>query len=58
MSFLGALFYLTLATMVIRKNAVFLAHKVGVDAFTASDEVIDEKYWQILTAAIVSVSRI
>jgi hypothetical protein len=31
LSLLGAIFYGILATMTIRRNAVFLEHKVGLD---------------------------
>lgn len=52
-SFLGAIFYGILAVMTLRRNIVFLEHKVGMDQFTWTDETIDQKFWQIATAAIV-----
>jgi hypothetical protein len=54
LSMLGALFYGCLAIMTIRRNVVFLEHKLGMDQFTWTDEDINQKFWQILWAAIVS----
>lgn len=35
-SFLGMLFYITCAVMVMRQNQVFLEHKVGINTFTVT----------------------
>ena len=57
LSMLGAIFYCILAIMVFRRNVVFLEHKLGMDQFTWTDAEINQKFWQIMWAAIVSRRR-
>jgi hypothetical protein len=54
LSLLGSIFYGILATMVFRRNVVFLEHKLGMDQFTWTDADINAKFWQIMFVSIVS----
>ena len=53
-SALGCLFYITMAIMVMRKNLVFLEHKAGLNIFTMTQADLNDKFWKIAFASLVS----
>ena len=55
-SLLGALFYMTCAIMVLRRNQVFLEHKVGINTFTVTEAEIEKKFYRIGMAGVVSAN--
>ncbi len=54
-SLIGALFYACIATMVARRNQVFLEHKAGLNIETSTDEEFKALFWSVATTSIVSI---